>query len=118
VFASYLIVTLLAAALSGSAATANLVGADYPKAQADSLGVPRSWIRPLGTLLAAGALGLLAGTAVPWLGTLAAAGLVLYFTGAFGAHLRVRDRHLGPWAMYFCLMVGALVVRLAYHGHW
>lgn len=115
-FASYLVVTLLAAAFSGSAATANLIGHNYPKAQADSLGVPRSWIRPLGTLLAAGALGLLAGIAVPWLGTLAAAGLVLYFIGAFVAHLRVRDRHLGPWAMYFCLAAGALAVGLAYHG--
>jgi DoxX-like protein len=118
VFASYLAVTLLAAVFNGSAATANLIGHDYPKTQADSLGVPRSWIPPLGTLLAAGALGLLAGIAVPWLGTFAAAGLVLYFTGAFAAHLRVRDRHLGPWAVYFCLAVAALAVRLAYHGHW
>jgi DoxX-like family len=118
VFALYLVVTLLAAAFTGSAATANLTGHNYPKAQADSLGVPRTWIPPLGVLLGAGALGLLAGTAVPWLGVLAAAGLVLYFAGALGAHLRVRDRHLGPWALYFCLVVGALVVRLAYHGHW
>lgn len=117
-FAVYLAVTLLAAAFTGSAATTNLIGHDYPKAQADSLSMPRSWILPLGVLLAAGALGLLAGTAVPLLGTLAAAGLVLYFTGALGAHLRVGDRHLGPWALYFCLAIGALVVRLAYHGHW
>jgi hypothetical protein len=118
VFASYFVVTTLTAVFSGSAATANLIGHNYPKAQADSLGVPRSWIRPLGTLLAAGALGLLAGIAVPWLGTLAAAGLVLYFTGALGAHLRARDHHLGPWAMYFCLAGAALAMRLAYHGHW
>ncbi len=37
---------------------------------------------PLGVLLAAGALGLLAGFVVPTLETLAAAGLVLYFLGA------------------------------------
>jgi DoxX-like family len=118
VFASYLVVTLLAAAFCGSAATANLIGHDYPKAQADSLGVPRSWIPPLGVLLAAGALGLLTGIAVRWLGALAAAGLVLYFTGALGAHLRAGDRHLGPWAVYFCLAVAALALRLAWHGHW
>ena len=117
-FASYLVVTLLAAAFTGSAATANLIGHNSPKAQADSLGVSRSWIPWLGVLLGAGALGLLAGTAVRWLGVLAAAGLVLYFTGALCAHLRVRDCHLGPWAMYFGLAVAALVLRLEYHGHW
>lgn len=81
-FATYLVVTLLAAAVNGLAAAANFVGHDYPKSQADKLSVPRSWMRPLGALLAAGALGLLSGLAVPVLGTLAAAGLVLYFLGA------------------------------------
>jgi hypothetical protein len=41
---------------------------------------------PFGTLLAAGALGLLVGFAVPVIGTAAAIGLVLYFLGAVGAH--------------------------------
>ncbi|HLX47978.1 MAG TPA: DoxX family protein [Streptosporangiaceae bacterium] len=98
------------------AGLANLIGHDYPRSQADMLRVPRSWIFPLGTLLTAGAAGLLAGLAVPVLGILAAAGLVLYFTGAFGAHLRVHDRHLGPWAMYFSLAVAALALNLAYRG--
>lgn len=117
-FATYLVVTLLTSAVNGLAAIANLIGHEYPKSQADKLRVPRSWMRPLGTLLAAGALGLLAGFAVPVLGTLAAAGLVLYCLGAFGAHLRVRDYQLGPWAVFFCLPVAALTVNLAYHGSW
>ncbi|MFG2888073.1 DoxX family protein [Streptomyces sp. NPDC048248] len=117
-FATYLVVTLLTSAVNGLAAIANLIGHEYPKSQADKLRVPRSWMRPLGTLLAAGALGLLAGFAVPVLGTLAAAGLVLYFLGAFGAHLRVGDYQLGPWAVFFCLPVAALTVNLAYHGSW
>ncbi|MGW4978589.1 DoxX family protein [Streptomyces mirabilis] len=54
-------------------------------------------MRPLGALLAAGALGLLAGFAVPVLGMLAAGDLVLYFLGAYCAHARVRDRQSGPW---------------------
>jgi hypothetical protein len=61
VFASYVAVTVLAAAFNGLTATANLIGHDYPRRQAAMLRVPRSWVRPLGTLLAAGALGLLAG---------------------------------------------------------
>ncbi|MGP3947873.1 DoxX family protein [Streptomyces sp. 7N604] len=115
-FASYLAVTLLTSAVNGLAAIANFIGHEYPKSQADKLRVPRSWMRPLGALLAAGALGLLAGFAVPVLGTLAAAGLVLYFLGAFCAHLLARDRQLGPWAVFFCLAVAALAVNLAYHG--
>ncbi|GGR87205.1 hypothetical protein GCM10010252_27440 [Streptomyces aureoverticillatus] len=117
-FAAYLVVTLLASAVNGSAAVANFIGHDYPKSQADKLRVPRSWMRPLGALLAAGALGLLAGFAVPVLGILAAAGLTLYFVGAFCAHVRVQDRQLGPWAVFFCLAAAALAVNLAYHGSW
>ena len=117
-FAVYLAVTLAAAALTGSAAVANLIGHDYPKSQADQLSLPHSWLVPLGILLGAGALGLLAGIAVPVLGTLAAAGLVIYFLCAFAAHMRARDRHVGPWALYFCLTVAALVMNLGYHGAW
>ena len=116
--AAYLTVTLLAAVFTGMAGIANLIGHDYPKSQADMLSVPRSWILPLGVLLTAGAAGLLAGLAVPALGTLAAAGLVLYFIGAFGAHLRVHDRHLGPWVLYFSLAVAALALAMAYRSPW
>ncbi|MEU9482072.1 DoxX family protein [Streptomyces decoyicus] len=117
-FAIYLVVTLLTSAINGLAAVANFIGHEYPKSQADKLRVPRSWMRPLGALLAAGALGLLAGFAVPVLGTLAAAGLVLYFLGALCAHLRLQDYELGPWAVFFCLPTAALAVSLAYHGTW
>ncbi|MFD3663194.1 DoxX family protein [Streptomyces sp. NPDC058659] len=116
-FAAYLVATLLASVVNGMAAVANLIGHDYPKSQADKLGVPHSWMRPLGILLGAGALGLLAGFAVPVLGALAAAGLVLYFIGALWAHLRVGDYALGPWFVFLCLPSAALAVNLAYHGH-
>ncbi|MGW4965874.1 DoxX family protein [Nonomuraea sp. NPDC004186] len=116
VFAAYLAITLLASAIIGLAAVANLIGHDYPKRQADIMRVPRSWTLPLGLLLGAGAVGLPAGFAVPALGTLAAAGLVLYFLGAFAAHLRARDYHFGAWAVFFSLAVAALAVNLAYHG--
>jgi DoxX-like family len=57
-------------------------------------GVPRKWVPVVGMLLAAGTVGLLAGLAVPFLGTLAASGLVLYFIGAVIAHLRVGSRDI------------------------
>ncbi|GGS88511.1 DoxX family protein [Streptomyces chromofuscus] len=115
-FTAYLVTTLLTAAATTSAAVANLIGHDYPQTQADRLSVPRSWIRPLGTVLAAASLGLLAGLAVPPLGVLAAAGLVLYFLGALWAHVRVRDLRLGPWSAYFALSLAALLLGVAHQG--
>jgi hypothetical protein len=115
-FAAYVTVTILASVVNGAAAVTYLTGHDYPKAQADMKRVPRSWIPVLGTLLAAGSLGLLAGFAVPLLGTLAAGGLVLYFLGALGAHLRVGSRKLIGWAVFSSVAVAALVVNLSYHA--
>lgn len=117
-FAAYLAATLLAAALTGCGAVANLIGHDYPKAQADRMRVPYSWMVPLGVLLGTGSVGLLAGLAVPVLGALAATGLVLYFLCALGAHLRVRDRHLTGWALFFGAAVAALATNLAHHDLW
>ncbi|MGA8543680.1 MAG: DoxX family protein [Mycobacterium sp.] len=111
-FITYVAVTLVATALVGAAAVANLAGSDYSKAQADINRVPRSWVRPLGLVLAGGALGLLAGFAVPALGIVAAAGLVLYFVCAFVVHVRASNYQLGPWVMYASLAVAALVINL------
>ncbi|MEU2509121.1 DoxX family protein [Streptomyces sp. NPDC007863] len=117
-FATYVVVTVLTSVVNGSAAIANLVGHDYPKSQADKMGVPRSWMRWLGTMLGLGALGLVAGFAVPLLGTAAATGLVLYFLGALWVHLRAGDYQLGAWAVFFCLPVAALALNLSHHGTW
>jgi hypothetical protein len=101
VFAAYVTVTMIASVFNGIAAVTYLIGHEYPKAQADMKRVPRSRVPMLGVLLAAGSLGLLAGFAVPPLGTLAATGLVLYFLGALIAHLRVGSRQLVGWAVFF-----------------
>ncbi|NYF60077.1 DoxX family protein [Micromonospora purpureochromogenes] len=114
-FAAYVTVTILASVFTGIAAVTYLIGHDYPKAQADMKRVPRSWVPVLGMLLAAGSSGLLAGFALPLLGTLAAAGLVLYFLGALVAHLRVGSRQLVGWAVFFFTAVAALTVNLSYH---
>ncbi|MBL7257859.1 DoxX family protein [Paractinoplanes lichenicola] len=110
----YITVTIIAAVFTGAAAVTYLVGHDYPKTQADMKRIPRSWVPVLGSLLAAGTLGLVAGFVVPWLGVLAAAGLVLYFSGALVAHLRVGSRNLIGWAVFFVTEVAALIVNV---GH-
>ena len=114
-FAAYVTVTILAAVFNGIAAVTYLIGHDYPKAQADMKRITRTWVPRLGMLLAAGSLGLLAGFVVPLLGTLAAAGLVLYFLGAFIAHMRVGSRKLAGWAVFAVTAAAALAVNLGYH---
>ncbi|CAL9395972.1 hypothetical protein SUDANB121_01364 [Nocardiopsis dassonvillei] len=108
----HLAASLPAAVLCAAAAAANLTGHRYPRREADRLGVPRSWIPFLGTLLGAGALGLLVGPAVPAVGLAASAGLVLYFTGGLVAHLRVGDLHLGAWAVFFGASAAAFTAYL------
>ena len=115
-FTAYVTVTVVAAVFTGIAAVTYLIGHEYPKAQADLKRIPRSWVPVLGVLLATGSLGLVAGFAVPLVGTLAAAGLVLYFTGALVAHLRVGSRNLVGWAVFFATSVAALAVHLGHHG--
>ena len=111
-YAAYLASTLVAAALTGSAAVANLIGHNYPKSQADTVHVDHKWILPFGLILGAGAAGLLVGLAVPPLGVLAAGGPVLYFLGALAAHLRAHAFNLAPWSLYFLTCTAALVTTL------
>ncbi|GAA4564307.1 DoxX family protein [Micromonospora coerulea] len=116
-FAAYFTVTILASLFTGIAAVTYLIGHDYPKAQLDMKRLPHSWMPMLGMFLAAGSIGLLAGFIVPLLGTLAAAGLVLYFTGALIAHLRVGSRQLVGWAVFFSTVMATLAMNLNYHGY-
>ena len=95
--AAYLVVALItcaANAFSGFAAITR------PKPIMSTLGpalrtagIPESWlVFPIGTLKAAGALGLLLGViGVPLVGTAAAIGLVLFFVCAAYTHIRVSD---------------------------
>jgi hypothetical protein len=114
----YLATTILAALANSYAAVLDFVGAESVKVVADRVRVPRGWMLPLGTLLAAGAVGLLAGFVVPALGTAAAIGLVLYFVCAVIAHLRVRDRQIGGAVFFLLLATLALTANVAYHNHW
>jgi hypothetical protein len=117
VHVTYIVTTCLAAVVNGYAAFLSLSGAASVEDVADRVRVPRAWMVPLGTLLASGAVGLLAGLVVPVLGIAAAAGLVVYFICAVGAHLRVGDRGLGGAVFFGLLAVGALASNLADHAH-
>ena len=110
----YLVTTIAAALANGYAACLDFAGAESVKAVADRVRVSRRWMVPLGTLLASGAVGLVAGFAVPALGTAAAIGLVLYFICAVTAHLRVHDRQLGGAVFFLLLAAAALTTGLVY----
>ncbi|MEG3634986.1 DoxX family protein [Micromonospora palythoicola] len=112
-FTAYVAVTVVAAVVTGSAAVTYLIGHDYPRAQLDMKRLPRTWGPRLGLVLAAGSVGLLVGFAVPPLGTLSAAGLVLYFVGAITAHLRVGSRQLVGPAVFLAVCVAALWLSLS-----
>lgn len=115
---AYLAVTSLAALMNGYAASMNFVGAEFVKVVADKVQVSQRWMVPFGILLAAGAVGLVVGFAVPALGVAAAIGLVAYFICALGAHVRVRDRNVGGAITFLLLAVAALVTDVGYRHHW
>jgi hypothetical protein len=115
---TYLVITVFAALANGYAACLNFVGAESVKVVADRVQVSRRWMVPLGTLLASGAVGLLAGFPVPALGAAAAIGLVVYFICAVTAHLRVHDRQIGGAVFFLLLAAAALAADLAYRNHW
>ena len=119
--AAYIAVTVVAAIANACAAVLSFTHHKSVVETVERLRVPVSWMVPLGFLLAVGSVGLVAGFAIPALGTAAACGLVLYFLFAAGAHIRARDTRLLAWvnwAAFFTLAVAALVMSLAYHGPW
>jgi hypothetical protein len=114
----YVVVTIVVALANGYAAAMSFGGAESVRVTADRVRVSRKWMIPFGTLLASGAAGLLAGFAVPALGTAAAIGLVVYFICALGAHIRVGDREFAGAACFLAMAVAALAVGLGYHNRW
>ena len=116
---AYVVVTVVTAIATASGAVLNFTHNKSVAQTAERLGVPVSWQVPLGFLLGAGSVGLVAGFAVPALGTAAACGLVLYFLCAAGAHIRACDTRLSSWlnwSAFFSLAVAALLVGLVYRG--
>jgi uncharacterized membrane protein HdeD (DUF308 family) len=114
----YVVVTIVAACANLYAASLDFLGAESVKAVADRVEVSQRWMVPLGVLLLSGGVGLLVGFAVRPLGIAAAIGLVLYFTCAVSAHLRVRDREVAGAIVFLVLAVASLIGNLAYHHHW
>ncbi|MBF6213407.1 DoxX family protein [Nocardia puris] len=86
-----LIATVLCIAANVFIAAADYARAGFVLRNSAEVHVPARSLPYLATLKLAGAVGLAAGLATaPWLGVAAGIGLVLFFVGAVGAHVRAR----------------------------
>ncbi|MGO9779255.1 MAG: DoxX family protein [Streptosporangiaceae bacterium] len=97
------------------AAMADFTRANFALANSVRVGVPSSWLPTLGALKMAGAAGLLLGLlGIPYIGIAAATGLVLFFLGAIGFHLRAHEHHhVITTVGYFALATASLVALIA-----
>ncbi|MFD5437460.1 DoxX family protein [Kitasatospora sp. NPDC058063] len=111
---AHTVVTVLAALMVGFSAYSVFAGAEYVVKPLADYGVPRAWWTWLGVAKAAGALGLLAGLAVPAVGYAAAVGVILYFLGAVITVLRARAYAHVPFPLvYMAPAAASLVLALA-----
>jgi hypothetical protein len=116
-FAAYVIVTVVTILANASVAVADLARARFVLANMDEVGVPRSWLPPLGFLKAAAAAGLLIGLlGVRPLGIAAAIGLVLFFAGALATHVRARVfRNIAVPGTFLTLALASTTLALTPH---
>ncbi|MFG2904067.1 DoxX family protein [Kitasatospora sp. NPDC048286] len=111
---AHTVVTVLGALMVGFSAYSVFAGAEYVVKPLADYGVPRAWWPWLGVAKAAGALGLLAGLAVPAVGYAAAVGVVLYFLGAVLTVLRARAYAHVPFPLlYLAPAAASLALGLA-----
>lgn len=111
----YVAITVIVIVLNVWAAGADFLRARFVLANSAELGLPDSWVLPLGLLKAAGAGGLLLELlGVPLIGVVAAVGLVLFFVGALVVHVRARVFHnIAAPLVFFAAAAGALVSAVA-----
>jgi hypothetical protein len=112
---AYVVVSVITLTANAWAAAADFTRAKFVLANSAELNLPESWVTPLGVLKAAGVAGLLLGlVGVQLVGIAAAIGLVLFFMGAVGAHIRTRVFHnIAIPTGYLALAVATLVLSLA-----
>lgn len=113
-----IVVSALLAAIFLGAALPKIALAAGPVRQLGRIGVPPILVRAAGLTELAGAIGLVVGIWVPWLGALAAGLLGLQMLLAAGWHLAKHDDapHTLPSLVLLVLSAVALVLRLSAAG--
>ncbi|WP_414937323.1 DoxX family protein [Amycolatopsis sp. cmx-11-51] len=114
-YSAYLTLAILTIVINAGIAAADFARVSFVLRNSAEVDVPPSWISPLASLKAAGAAGLLLGLlGVPYLGTAAAVGLVLFYVGAVSTHVRARVLYnIAFPAGFLTLAVATLVLDLA-----
>jgi hypothetical protein len=113
-FIAYAVVAVLFALVLVFSARGKLTRDERVVKGITGVGVPLAWFPWLAAAEIAGAAGLLVGLLWAPLGIAAATGLVLYFVGAVGAHVRARDyAGLAAPSPLLVIAVAALVLRIA-----
>ncbi|WP_223779073.1 DoxX family protein [Streptomyces sp. 135] len=111
---AHVVVTILAAAMTGFSAASVFLRSKWVVQPMADYGIPMTWLPWLGAAKAAGAVGLLVGLAVPFVGVAAGIALVLYFTGAVITVVRARwYAHIPFPLVYAAPVVGALALGVA-----
>jgi hypothetical protein len=108
----YVVVAVILSVMLVGSGVAKLVRAAPVVENLGKVGVPDAWFPPLAAAEILGAVGLLAGIAVPALGILAAIGVIAYFAGAIVFHVRANDTQFAPPGAFVVLAVAALVLRI------
>ena len=113
-----ILTTILAGVLVvafGLLGSAKLAAVPAMRARAEHVGYSVDAYRRIGALETLAALGILVGAAIPVIGALAAAGLVLLLGGAVIVHLRNGDglRQLAPSLVLGAVAVAFVVLMLA-----
>ncbi|MFC6964529.1 DoxX family protein [Halocatena marina] len=113
IFTAYVAATVLTAVANAGIATLDFIHHKQVLENMAQVDVPESWLPVLGTLKAAGAVGLLVGIIVPPIGTAAAVGLTIFYIGAIITHLRAREYTIAPATAYLLLAVVTLAPGMA-----
>ncbi|MVU79091.1 DoxX family protein [Nocardia sp. ET3-3] len=109
-FITYAVIGVILGAMSLASAVAKLARTkDMVEGLHGRLGVPLGWFPFLAVCEIAGAAGLIGGLWYKPIGIAAAVGLVLYFIGAVGAHLRKNDVKGAPSATVFLVLSAAAI---------
>lgn len=108
---TYVVVTLVAAALAAFSAASLFFQAKWVVQPLADYRIPRAWWPWLASAKAAGAAGLVVGLFVPVIGLLAGIGLTLYFSGAVITVARARwYSHIPFPLVYLAPVVASLVL--------
>jgi uncharacterized membrane protein YphA (DoxX/SURF4 family) len=105
------VVSILLALLALASAMGKLTKNPKIVEMLTALNVPLGWLPRLAAAEIAGAVGLLIGLKVPALGIAAGIGLILYFFGAVGTHLRAKDNNIAAPLVLGLVAVAAVVLR-------